>query len=62
VSCDFAQDGVMVAKKDFNAPKHPELPHISNNMVIRAMQVRVPLFSSQLQFPRFPNFRTNKEM
>jgi len=32
------QDGVMVAKKDFNLPKHPECELASNNMVIRAMQ------------------------
>ena len=28
----------MVAKKDFNLPKHPECELASNNMVIRAMQ------------------------
>lgn len=32
------QDGVMVAKKDFNLPKHPECELASNNMVVRAMQ------------------------
>lgn len=29
----------MVAKKDFNAPKHPELDTVPNLMVIKAMQV-----------------------
>lgn len=28
----------MVAKKDFNLPKHPECELASNNMVVRAMQ------------------------
>ena len=32
--------GVMVAKKDFNAPKHNELETIPNLEVIKAMQVR----------------------
>lgn len=32
------KDGVMVAKKDFNAPKHTELTGVSNLMVIKAMQ------------------------
>ena len=32
------KDGVMVAKKDFNAPKHTELESVSNLMVIKAMQ------------------------
>ena len=31
--------GVMVAKKDFNAPKHSELENIPNLQVIKAMQV-----------------------
>jgi Plectin/S10 domain len=33
------KEGVMVAKKDFHAPKHPELETISNLHVIKAMQV-----------------------
>merc|ERR1719231_958994 len=32
------KDGVMVAKKDFNAPKHPELENVPNLMVCKAMQ------------------------
>lgn len=34
------KEGVMVAKKDFHAPKHPELETIPNLQVIKAMQVR----------------------
>lgn len=37
------KEGVMVAKKDFHAPKHPELDHIQNLHVIKAMQVSVIL-------------------
>lgn len=33
------KEGVMVAKKDFHAPKHPELESIPNLQVIKAMQV-----------------------
>lgn len=33
------KEGVMVAKKDFHAPKHPELETIPNLQVIKAMQV-----------------------
>lgn len=32
------QDGVMVAKKDFNAPRHPEFKGIPNLHVIKACQ------------------------
>ena len=32
------KDGVMVAKKDFNAPNHPELKDIPNLQVIKSMQ------------------------
>jgi len=32
------KEGVMVAKKDFHAPKHPELEQIPNLHVIKAMQ------------------------
>ncbi|KAJ9592051.1 hypothetical protein L9F63_001430 [Diploptera punctata] len=32
------KEGVMVAKKDFHAPKHPELENIPNLQVIKAMQ------------------------
>nr|ABM55558.1 putative ribosomal protein S10 [Maconellicoccus hirsutus] len=32
------KEGVMVAKKDFHAPKHPELDTIQNLHVIKAMQ------------------------
>lgn len=32
------KEGVMVAKKDFNAPKHPELTTIPNLHVIKTMQ------------------------
>jgi len=34
------KEGVMVAKKDFHALKHPELDNIPNLQVIKAMQVR----------------------
>ena len=37
------KEGVMVAKKDFHAPKHPELDHIQNLHVIKAMQVSITL-------------------
>ena len=33
------KDGVAVAKKDFNAPKHPEIEGVPNLQVIKAMQV-----------------------
>lgn len=33
------KEGVMVAKKDYHAPKHPELETIPNLQVIKAMQV-----------------------
>ena len=32
-------EGVMVAKKDFHAPQHPELEGIPNLHVIKALQV-----------------------
>uniref|UniRef100_A0A6M2DQX6 Putative 40s ribosomal protein s10 n=1 Tax=Xenopsylla cheopis TaxID=163159 RepID=A0A6M2DQX6_XENCH len=32
------KEGVMVAKKDFHAPKHPELEQIPNLQVIKALQ------------------------
>ncbi|XP_067044504.1 small ribosomal subunit protein eS10-like [Acropora muricata] len=32
------KDGVAVAKKDFNAPKHPEIEGVPNLQVIKAMQ------------------------
>ncbi|XP_067002102.1 small ribosomal subunit protein eS10 [Anabrus simplex] len=32
------KEGVMVAKKDFHAPKHPDLQTIPNLQVIKAMQ------------------------
>ncbi|XP_015509273.1 small ribosomal subunit protein eS10 [Neodiprion pinetum] len=32
------KEGVMVAKKDYHAPKHPELETIPNLQVIKAMQ------------------------
>lgn len=42
------KEGVMVAKKDFHAPKHPELESIPNLQVIKAMQVRFPVVSHLL--------------
>ena len=33
------KEGVMVAKKDFYAPKHPELESVRNLYVIKACQV-----------------------
>lgn len=35
------KEGVMVAKKDFHAPKHPELETIPNLEVIKALQVLI---------------------
>lgn len=35
------KEGVMVAKKDFNAPRHPDLETVPNLQVIKAMQVNV---------------------
>lgn len=35
------KEGVMVAEKDFHAPKHPELETIKNLHVIKAMQVSI---------------------
>lgn len=32
------KEGVMVAKKDYHAPKHPELETIPNLEVIKALQ------------------------
>jgi len=34
------KEGVLVAKKDFNLPQHPEIEGIPNLQVIKAMQVR----------------------
>ena len=34
------KEGVMVAKKDFNAPRHPDLETVPNLQVIKAMQVK----------------------
>ena len=34
------KEGVMVAKKDFNLPSHPELEGVPNLHVIKAMQVK----------------------
>jgi hypothetical protein len=35
------KEGVMVAKKDYHASKHPELENIPNLQVIKAMQVKI---------------------
>lgn len=35
------KEGVMVAKKDYHAPKHTELENIPNLQVIKAMQVTI---------------------
>ena len=34
------KEGVLVAKKDFNAPEHDEIKTVPNLQVIKAMQVR----------------------
>ena len=34
------KEGVLVAKKDFNAPQHSEIEPVPNLQVIKAMQVR----------------------
>lgn len=41
------KEGVMVAEKDFHAPKHPELETIKNLHVIKAMQVRNHIFNGR---------------
>lgn len=33
------KEGVMVAKKDFNSPKHPDIEGVPNLQVIKAAQV-----------------------
>ncbi len=33
------KEGVLVAKKDFNLPQHPEIDAVPNLQVIKAMQV-----------------------
>ena len=33
------KEGVVVAKKDFNAPAHPNIKAVPNLQVIKAMQV-----------------------
>lgn len=33
------KEGVLWAKKDFNAPQHPEIESVPNLQVIKAMQV-----------------------
>ena len=38
------RDGVMVARKDYNVPKHPELETVPNLEVIKAMQVCLFIF------------------
>lgn len=43
------KEGVMVAKKDYHAPKHPELETIPNLQVIKAMQVKVFFFFTKIQ-------------
>lgn len=43
------KEGVMVAKKDFHAPKHPELESIPNLQVIKAMQVRFLIVSCSIR-------------
>lgn len=45
--------GVMVAKKDFNAPKHCELEQIPNLQVIKAMTVRVNLSDLEHQYFKY---------
>ena len=39
------KEGVMVAKKDFNAPRHPDLETVPNLQVIKAMQVLYTTFT-----------------
>ena len=38
------KEGVMVARKDFHAPSHPELEGIPNLHVIKALQVSSSFF------------------
>lgn len=42
------KEGVMVAKKDFHAPKHPELDNIPNLQVIKAMQVIIVIYYCEI--------------
>ncbi len=37
------KEGVLVAKKDFNLPQHPEIDAVPNLQVIKAMQVIKPI-------------------
>lgn len=41
------KEGVMVCMKDYHAPKHPELETIPNLQVIKALQVKKIIDSSQ---------------
>jgi small subunit ribosomal protein S10e len=45
------KEGVMVAKKDYHAPKHPALENIPNLQVIKAMQVQINLFFIKIYGP-----------
>lgn len=47
------KEGVMVAKKDYHASKHPELENIPNLQVIKAMQVTILNISFTLHKIRY---------
>ena len=49
------KEGVLVAKKDFFAPKHAEIETVPNLQVIKAMQVRSVAFAGR--FPWCALFR-----
>lgn len=51
------KEGVMVAKKDYHAPKHPELESIPNLQVIKAMQVKfILMFNFKRNYYLFFHF------
>lgn len=51
------KEGVMVAKKDYHTPKHPELESIPNLQVIKAMQVKfILMFNFKRNYVYFFTF------
>lgn len=53
------KEGVLVAKKDFNAPAHDEIESVPNLQVIKAMQVSITsnLATKKKAFVIFLNFK-----
>ena len=46
------KEGVMVARKDFHAPSHPELEGIPNLHVIKALQVSSGVFINTVELTK----------